>query len=100
MQADGGSSGLSADAFQSTMQLVNVLAHSRLFSCLDFLTYLPAFPSSHLHCLSQERDRLDDEDDEADNEDETTLLKMQEKKDEHLMWIAEMVRKSVIKEST
>lgn len=51
MQADGGSSGVSADAFQRTMQLVNVLAHSQLFSCLDILTYLPAFPSSHLHLL-------------------------------------------------
>ena len=41
----------------------------------------------------QERDRLEDEDDEDDEEDEATLLKMQEKKDEHLMWIAELVRK-------
>ena len=51
MQADGGSSRVSADAFQRTMQLVNVLAHSQLLFCLHFLTYLPAFASSHLHLL-------------------------------------------------
>ena len=51
MQSDGGSSRVSADAFQRTMQLVNVLAHSQLLFCLHFLTYLPAFASSHLHLL-------------------------------------------------
>jgi hypothetical protein len=48
----------------------------------------------------KERERLEAEDDDEEEEDETNLLKMQEKKDEHLMWIAEMVWKSVIKEST
>ena len=52
MQADGGSSGVSADAFQRTMQLVNVLAHSQLLFCHTFSHICPHLLALTCICLS------------------------------------------------